>query len=988
MTNQSNDRARYILRACFQASTPLHVGSGQDRRLSAQEAKPPGNAKDHGVIPWSAEVMRANVGERRAPCLPGSSLKGALHERAQRLLSTPMREALFGFARNDTTDPGRCEFRTALSATGTNIRVEARTAIDRVMRTVMLGSLFHIDAVCEGARFDVEIVLPLASKEEASAALQLLESCTAADPLLIGAYTRAGWGRLQLCDAGVTVMALTTDELSEWLASDGDAGWANHLQGVAPGTLCATSAPETIARARPLAVDIQLCFDSPFACNDQQRDKNMVDRPNIMPRLRDGKVLLPGTSFLGALRSQAERIARTLGIETRQGPEATVARKGQPPADLCSLLFGCTGWKGIVGACDLVGRDDETIMTQEMVAICRVTGGSSGVAKFRIQGFESPQLSGLLDIDLHRLSKGPSPEIARAALGLLLLTLRDLQDGDVYFGIGRAKGWGHCTVPGLYARAIAIMFPSGSEAVEAINLSPKKGRSSINQNLMRQMNYPGQGVHAALATLYRGRERLVPFHNPYQFVAFAVPDARKALGTNTEAPSAELLRRKKHSHDRYHPETYSGELSCTLTTMMPTFVGSAQEKPENEDVSHGELPAPSIVQPFLYKSARAIPGTSLRGMIGALVELISNSSMRVVNGDHKPFASASVADLVRNLSDNLLPLGVRESRQIFPAELMLGVVGAVAESAQKGAFAFASKLSFSNALPATSDPIATLPTVTLKELASPKPKSAALYIRPVGGIHRYISKAEIDSNPREFTFNGTKIYLHAHRKNVDGHPQAFTTNQLGIETECTEAKCPWETHKPAMPEGGGDADEYQSSRQVSVEPIAGNQAFAFTIRFDNLSEVELCTLCAAIQPSEHFEHRLGMGKPLGLGSVKLNIQSLKAIDRSQRYRLADEAAQAVPLDGLAFARQGMRVLRSTNSGLLSALLRYGEPRHVKLPVHYPQLAPGTMTHREKPAQNGKRAQPAKYSEGHLEKDGFEWWMANDRLHEGMQFIDQ
>lgn len=936
MTNQSNARARYVLRACFEAITPLHVGSGQDRRLSAQEAKPPGNAKDHGVIPWSAEVMRANVGERRAPCLPGASLKGVLQERAQRLLSTPMVQALFGLAQRDTTEPGRCEFRTALSTVGANVRVEARTAIDRVTRTVIPGSLFHIDAVCEGARFDVEIVLPLANTEEASAALQLLESCTAADPLLIGAHTRAGWGRLRLCDAGVTVMTLTSDRLSQWLASDGDAGWADHLQGVEPGTLCLTSTPRTITRARPLAIDIQLCFDSPFSCNDQQRDKNMVDRPNIMPKLRDGRVLLPGTSFLGALRSQAERIARTLGIETRQGRDATVARKGQPPADLCSLLFGCTGWQGLVGASDFIGRPQETEMTQEMLAICRVTGGGKDNAKFRFRGYESPQLSGQLLLAQDR-TKSLGTTLSERLLGLLLLTLRDLQDGDVFFGLGRSKGWGHCAVPGLYEHAIAIIFPSRWEAVEAINLLPKTGRSSINQNLMRQMNYPGQGVPAALATLYRDREKLVPFHNPYQFVAFAVPDARKALGTRTEAPSADMLRRKKHSHDCYHPETYSGELSCTLTTVTPTFIGAAQETDEDRRSRNATDKDPTNVIPFTYAGARAVPGTSLRGMIGALIELISNSNMRVVNGDHMPFESASVADLVRNLSDNLLPLGVRESRQIFPAELMLGVVEAVAESAQQGAFAFASKLSFSNAVPATSDPITTLPTVTLKELASPKPKSAALYIRPVRDIHRYISKAEVNSEPREFTFNGTKIYLHAHRKSADGLPQAFTTNQLGIETECAEAKYPWETHKSALPESGGDEDEYQSSRQVAVEPIADNQTFAFAIRFDNLSEDELCTLCAALQPSAHFEHRLGMGKPLGMGSIKLRVQDLLLVDRARRYADPADGHRATPLVYSSLAMKAMQKLAGANRALFLTLLAYGEPQNISRVVHYPQL---------------------------------------------------
>ncbi len=198
------------------------------------------------------------------------------------------------------------------------------------------------------------------------------------------------------------------------------------------------------------------------------------------------------------------------------------------------------------------------------------------------------------------------------------------------------------------------------------------------------------------------------------------------------------------------------------------------------------------------------------------------------------------------------------------------------------------------------------------------------------------------------------------------------------------------SHKEPAPAGvtGEVAANFLSKRQVRIDPIQRDEVFTFTIRFDNLSEAELSALCAAITPSEHFEHRVGMGKPLGLGSVKLSIQSLKVVDRLARYGLDPEGSNPVSLDAVAFARQGMRALRESNASLFAALLRYGEPRYVQLPVHYPQLSSGYQTAPAVPGNGNRRGRDATLSQGHLEVNAYEWWMANDRPRGGKQFINQ
>jgi len=74
-----------------------------------------------------------------------------------------------------------------------------------------------------------------------------------------------------------------------------------------------------------------------------------------------------------------------------------------------------------------------------------------------------------------------------------------------------------------------------------------------------------------------------------------------------------------------------------------------------------------------------------------------------------------------------------------------------------------------------------------------------------------------------------------------------------------------------------------ASQYTQMSPLAANNTFSFRVRFENLTEVEVGVLAAALQLPAGYAHKLGMGKPLGLGSVQITAR-LVLIDRQARYR--------------------------------------------------------------------------------------------------------
>ncbi|MGH8490900.1 MAG: TIGR03986 family type III CRISPR-associated RAMP protein [Gammaproteobacteria bacterium] len=246
-----------------------------------------------------------------------------------------------------------------------------------------------------------------------------------------------------------------------------------------------------------------------------------------------------------------------------------------------------------------------------------------------------------------------------------------------------------------------------------------------------------------------------------------------------------------------------------------------------------------------------------------IVSRISISSIwrKSVNG--------SAWDFFRDIDPDLLPWNPKRT-ELTPAELMFGVVedrkdnadeqdndemteedaAKEAEAERLSARTLASRLRFHDALPLQGATVA-IHTVTLKILNSPKPPCPAMYFHPKNGTQGvFIHKTRL--NKAQHLPNGRKVYLH--------HPW-----QPGEE--------PWVT-----------ADStFNADQKLRCTPLDDKQDFYFHIDFDNLTKPELTLLLKSLRPSDNFRHRLGLGKSLGLGTVRVDIEGVWFIDRQKRY---------------------------------------------------------------------------------------------------------
>ncbi|MBX3000892.1 MAG: TIGR03986 family CRISPR-associated RAMP protein, partial [Caldilineaceae bacterium] len=86
-----------------------------------------------------------------------------------------------------------------------------------------------------------------------------------------------------------------------------------------------------------------------------------------------------------------------------------------------------------------------------------------------------------------------------------------------------------------------------------------------------------------------------------------------------------------------------------------------------------------------------------------------------------------------------------------------------------------------------------------------------------------------------------------------------------------------------------------STQHTQIKPLRPGLTFEFKIYFDNLSEVELGALAWVISLPDNHCHKIGMGKPLGMGAVLLHDIDLHVEDRQQRYQtLFAESGWAQP----------------------------------------------------------------------------------------------
>lgn len=87
-------------------------------------------------------------------------------------------------------------------------------------------------------------------------------------------------------------------------------------------------------------------------------------------------------------------------------------------------------------------------------------------------------------------------------------------------------------------------------------------------------------------------------------------------------------------------------------------------------------------------------------------------------------------------------------------------------------------------------------------------------------------------------------------------------------------------HRPQGPRMRAQKD----GQNKTVEAVLPGAFFTFEVEYNNLAEAGLSLLLFGLVLWDDTCHKVGMGKPIGMGSAKIEVTALTALDRQLRYR--------------------------------------------------------------------------------------------------------
>lgn len=217
-----------------------------------------------------------------------------------------------------------------------------------------------------------------------------------------------------------------------------------------------------------------------------------------------------------------------------------------------------------------------------------------------------------------------------------------------------------------------------------------------------------------------------------------------------------------------------------------------------------------------------IPGSSLKGMLRTVVETLGNGCLTLFDGDYERGKVNYRRDVPQPF------LHCESNIHLCIACRTFGMLK------ERAGGVFLGKVNIGDAV-AYADSIYTYEPMYTAVLVEPKPRHEAFYLDE---SHRYIA--------------GRKFYFH--------HPadlKPLSKNGLKLFS-------------------GRPANRF-------IQPLDYDTRFHFRVDFTGLEEDEFSALLLAIALEEKMRHKIGYGKPLGLGSVYLQPTALTLVDYSKRY---------------------------------------------------------------------------------------------------------
>jgi CRISPR-associated protein (TIGR03986 family) len=132
------------------------------------------------------------------------------------------------------------------------------------------------------------------------------------------------------------------------------------------------------------------------------------------------------------------------------------------------------------------------------------------------------------------------------------------------------------------------------------------------------------------------------------------------------------------------------------------------------------------------------------------------------------------------------------------------------------------------------------------------------------------------ANPKPTTFQHYVVQSDYDNKKLNH----YNADGLGKISAIRGYKQYW--HRSGDDWMANDKERQSLTQLTKITPVAANAEFIGKIRFENLSAIELGALLFSLDLPEGCAHKIGMGKPLGLGSVKITSK-LFISNRKERY---------------------------------------------------------------------------------------------------------
>lgn len=671
---------RVLVEGVLECQTDVHVGDGGDEAIEAERFQVPGsperqprNSKD--LLDNKTRYNRCVSRRSGELVLPGSTLRGSLRSG---LSDKAIREKLFGpdkigeggqqggivrvddafweFCGNETEvrhwHPGR--------KTGLRIGI----SIDAVTETVKPKALFYYEIYPAGTRFKVSLAMDWVNQEDIDNLKTALQCWNGDISGNLGARKSKSWGVMKWGDYTISVIEMVA--IREWFESPDNESSKEPIEKKAHEkvngsqiTFGGVVTALTLTTLQPLLVD-----DPGRVLEKKDDDERLPNKETY--RTTQGKYAIPAESFAGACRGEARRIVTTLVyLKTNNHPFASELAE-----EMINDLFGGPLQGSCIQFSDFIQQGNLDPHEQCFNAIDRFTGG---VAENEQGGkfYNVVAIPPKADLKCAGIvfPRGLAPWQA----GLVYLVFRELHAKRFWLGGFRAKGYGlvgldNASFDLLKNDLIAkVEKKTTQEMVTALqNEVKKRAKKSPNKNKKPVSNtiYDSPGATSFTngngITATTSGEQL----NPYAFVPV------KALWNAGNCPAYSEIKEKGIRHDLYIPERHTGVITCTLKTVTDTFVGNRHKQIDAKDskrkvITQGNDEVEiTHVHPYFHDKKPAFPANSLRGMIGNVIETLSQSSLRVLEnkylsirklpGKNRPFSNGRSPLLNKNKKYPLL----------------------------------------------------------------------------------------------------------------------------------------------------------------------------------------------------------------------------------------------------------------------------------------------------------------------------------------------